>query len=442
MCLIIVAPKGTDKFSEFLLKAIKAGANGNGDGMGFAYKRAEESKVFIDKGYEEVDFMIETLDKLKLKPEDELIIHFRIKTHGKRNATNMHPFIISAQLDIINTEKGSTDNGVLMHNGVFSSFGSWNSDYSDTWHFTNEFMSVPEIQNLLKRDSFQFEYCFEKIISSNKVAYLFGDTGIITIGKFITDEGYKFSNSGYQSNWGYRNIGGKEERTGDFLPKGLPKGLTVDLFPEEAIACAIGANSRKKRELFKEKNNSIKEIVEKQQAKYAKIGKRIIPINYDSKNSVQFSNEITVSKLNWDEICFKANSNIGSLEEGKTYSFEGFDETQPTVSFKKNGDGMIILIMNKEILFQNIQLLPKVSYEEKYHHYVRLRRAKGPKPSKNFVKKLEKRVQNTKKDFINLGDIKGISTTAARLFYEENKSLLVKSKHVKKADQALADLYI
>ena len=198
MCLITAAPKGTKKRGKDLELFIKNGMDSNTHGSGFAYKRDGQSVVNIHKGFKHADELIEAIDKLKLKKEDELIIHHRIGTSGLQNEINMHPFAISQSDSVLQTVKGQLNVPVMAHNGVFYRFTDRNSDYNDTYHFVQKFVAIPEVTALLERDPNTFKQLFDGILSTNKFAFLFPKRDMVLIGDFKTEDGYYHSNGGYK----------------------------------------------------------------------------------------------------------------------------------------------------------------------------------------------------------------------------------------------------
>lgn len=212
MCLVSVKPKGIE-LNELFFNGVASGVESNGDGSGFAFKKAGESKIYISKGYLSADEIINAIKSHNLQKDDELIVHSRIGTSGGRNKVNMHPFVVSEKMDDILTTEGYVEYPVLAHNGIFSKFSDYHSEYSDTFHFTRRFMSIPEVQSLLKRDQVTFESIYDHFLGSNKVSILFPDCGLINIGKFVEDQGFLFSNGGYKYGRSYRNVGGVETFT-------------------------------------------------------------------------------------------------------------------------------------------------------------------------------------------------------------------------------------
>jgi len=209
MCLLIAVKSGVDKSSDILFDAIRTGATTNTDGIGYAFKKSKQNKIWISKGFQDVDKFITTLQKKHLKPEDELIVHLRIGNKGAKTVEMNHPFVISDDADTILSNDEYVQLPVLAHNGTFHSYSITNSQLSDTFYFTKDFMSIPEIQSLLKRDTDTFKRIFTSTLGINRLALLFPDnTPLITLGNFIESEGYLFSNESYKKK--VYNVGGYE----------------------------------------------------------------------------------------------------------------------------------------------------------------------------------------------------------------------------------------
>ncbi len=114
MCVILHRLKGSKVSKEHLLKA----KDYNPDGYGIMY--VENGKVIHKKGFIKDDKLIELVESLGDK---EFVLHFRIKTHGKINEKNCHPFHVG---------KGT----FMMHNGQLF-IKTPNPDKSDTYHFAD-----------------------------------------------------------------------------------------------------------------------------------------------------------------------------------------------------------------------------------------------------------------------------------------------------------------
>ena len=202
MCLIAIAPKGVEKMSGFFEESINNGFNSNKDGAGFAYKIANSDSIYYHKGFMSQGGLMTTLRNLKLSVDDELIVHLRSKTKGLADRKNCHPFILHDQKSQINDRGPSTVLApVMFHSGHLTEFADY-KDYenSDSYIFAEEMMSKKDIYTILKHNKPLFMELFGDLIGSNKFAFLFPKTNasLVTIGSFISDNGYFFSNENYK----------------------------------------------------------------------------------------------------------------------------------------------------------------------------------------------------------------------------------------------------
>lgn len=141
MCVIVHKPAGV-AISDFDLYDMW---QSNKDGAGLAFFRADGATV-IHKGIMNINDLCVLVDKLV---HTELVLHFRLATHGKTNKAQTHPFIVT---DNINDAKGTQavvfGKPVLFHNGVISGYG--NEDHSDTVDFVVKTLSkIPDLSTQL-----------------------------------------------------------------------------------------------------------------------------------------------------------------------------------------------------------------------------------------------------------------------------------------------------
>lgn len=116
MCIAIYKPAS----KSISKKRLQQCYNSNPDGAGFMY--AENKQLHIHKGYFNFDKFYKDFKEHKNK---KCVIHFRIKTHGKIDKTNCHPFNINDSLGFV-------------HNGIISGFG--NNTHSDTIQFNEKIL--------------------------------------------------------------------------------------------------------------------------------------------------------------------------------------------------------------------------------------------------------------------------------------------------------------
>jgi len=215
MCLITIAPPGTDKYSDHIKSAIRTGMTSQRDGTGFAYWRAGTDVVEYSKGYflknGPFELFWNLLEELDLQDNDIFMIHHRTGTSGLTTAKNCHPFLLSpknCRIDDIAKISGSTKDGVLMHNGIFTRYTKFDDDLSDTANLTHQlFTSSINNINLVFSNPKNFQKTYDNLIGYNKLALL-RPGQYVTIGDFIKDErGLYHSNRGYED-YRMRDVGG------------------------------------------------------------------------------------------------------------------------------------------------------------------------------------------------------------------------------------------
>lgn len=177
MCIAIYKPEG----KLLSLATLKECYTSNPDGAGFMY--AENKKLHIEKGF----FSFQSFyDAFKKHESKQAVIHFRIKTHGKIDTANCHPFAVNNALGFV-------------HNGVISGLGD--SDFSDTVRF-NETILRPLVNKWGNLALFQdpIVNLLESRIGYSKLVFLdrHGNHKIMNEGKGVWDDGVWFSNTSYK----------------------------------------------------------------------------------------------------------------------------------------------------------------------------------------------------------------------------------------------------
>lgn len=162
----------------------------NRDGAGFMYVD-DEGQVVISKGYMTFEDLMEGFCKHEAYTREELVFHFRIRTHGTRSQGNTHPFPISDNEETLGACEQVTDIGV-MHNGVLGVPHEKTAVLSDTAVFVKEYLNplgnavlYPPALNWLT------------LLGGNKFAIMTA-IGVALYGSFVSDEGWMFSNSSYR----------------------------------------------------------------------------------------------------------------------------------------------------------------------------------------------------------------------------------------------------
>jgi hypothetical protein len=177
MCIAIYKPEG----KLLSLATLKECYTSNPDGAGFMY--AQDKKLHIEKGF----FSFQSFyDAFKKHEHKQAVIHFRIKTHGKIDTANCHPFAVNNSIGFV-------------HNGVISGLGD--SDFSDTVRF-NETILRPLVNKWGNLALFQDPIVdlLESRIGYSKLVFLdrHGNHKIMNESKGVWDDGVWFSNTSYK----------------------------------------------------------------------------------------------------------------------------------------------------------------------------------------------------------------------------------------------------
>jgi glutamine amidotransferase len=177
MCIAIYKPEG--KIIPY--NTLKECYDANPDGAGFMY--AENKVLHIEKGF----FSLKDFYQSYVKHQDkQAVLHFRIKTHGKIDKTNCHPFAINNSLGFV-------------HNGVISGFGD--TDHSDTIGFNNKVLQ-PLVHKWGNLALFQdpMKDLIESRIGYSKLIFLdrHGNHNILNEQKGVWDDGVWYSNTSYK----------------------------------------------------------------------------------------------------------------------------------------------------------------------------------------------------------------------------------------------------
>lgn len=379
MCLVSIFPSGIDKYSEKIIKNIECGMEANKWGSGFAVKFStprDKGPLYLSKGFWDEEGLLKAIKQLELLPEDELIVHHRISTHGDDSAVNCHPFIISSKSEEINTIEGFTNKPILAHNGVFHLFTKNTDKYSDSYWFTKNFMSIPEVLSILRRDPELFKDFFSTKIGGNKIGILFPDREYVKLGYFTEDGGNWHSNDGYK-NWRTNNVGGKEVGT-----------------KEDVITNYQYGNRQKQLKAFNPNVEDFEDI--------ADTNKGIIR---SLKPHLVLNKTIKLTALNWNHFVFICNRTAFGLMEGERFIIKNYLDPD-----EKNMADMVIIaqidnehnligkshIWNKNIkvLMKDFDMTPKVGCIQYYEDLLALEKKLTFKPSKACINKLKKSLSN------------------------------------------------
>lgn len=177
MCIAIYKPKNKIISKEILQQCFRS----NSDGAGFMY--ASDKNLHIQKGFFTFDEFYEEYQKVEKK---QVVIHFRIKTHGPVLKENCHPFNVNKSLGFV-------------HNGIISGFGS--VDVSDTREFGKHILE-PLVAKWGNLAIFQpaIQQLIEARIGYSKLIFLdrHGNHEIFNESKGVWDDGIWYSNTSYK----------------------------------------------------------------------------------------------------------------------------------------------------------------------------------------------------------------------------------------------------
>lgn len=194
MCIIAIKPKNKKLQSEEILKEC---FTRNHDGAGYMFTYNDE--VIIKKGFMTYEEFYKSLNEDYFKYELEnknLVMHFRIGTSGKSKTGCTHPFSITNNYTTLEKIRQRTNIGIC-HNGIINMYHSHIQQYSDTEMYIANIMT-PMIK--LRLNAYKFSDIQKLILDTTKSKWAildkFGD--VYTIGDFIEDNGYMYSNSTYK----------------------------------------------------------------------------------------------------------------------------------------------------------------------------------------------------------------------------------------------------
>ena len=187
MCIIAIKPAGKKMFDE---EAITRMFNKNPDGAGLCFYSPKDKCVKIRKGFMDVNSLLTYLGKYDFT-KVPVILHFRIGTSGHKNEANCHPYAVSME----NPTRGNCDLAVA-HNGIMTDYNPpVGADYNDTRNFIMKVLTKLPKNFLLNEGICSL---IGNSINGSRLAFLDDKGKIFTIGNFIEDDGYYYSNNGYK----------------------------------------------------------------------------------------------------------------------------------------------------------------------------------------------------------------------------------------------------
>lgn len=181
MCVAIYKPKRVNLPS---LEILKQCWDANPDGAGFALLTGGERAIEIHKGYMTWKQFVAAYEKYRLAEfTGDMLLHFRIATHGGVSPGNTHPFSLTKDVKLLQHTNVRT-NYALVHNGMLPIEPE--GDISDTMEFCRRlapfYQNIPAALELI-----------EGMAGNNKIAVMTREK-VHLFGAWETRDGVYFSN--------------------------------------------------------------------------------------------------------------------------------------------------------------------------------------------------------------------------------------------------------
>ena len=188
MCIAVLKPNGQSMLSK---KELRTCWENNPDGAGFSYNDGMTTHTF--KGYMKFKPFYKKLMEVAKKVDFskcDVLLHFRIATHGGINPSCTHPFPVTKRFDEMKQLQFTSD-VVFAHNGIIGGYGDDKKHISDTMEYNQKIIaSIKELQK-------QSELINALAIENNsRFALLFKD-GYILGGDWIEEDRIFYSNYSY-----------------------------------------------------------------------------------------------------------------------------------------------------------------------------------------------------------------------------------------------------
>jgi len=188
MCIIAIKPADRPMFADEQIRVMFAN---NPHGAGLCYYHKDAHRVAIKKGFMDVESLLKYLHSRDFNGVN-VILHFRISTSGYRDDLNCHPFPVYAK-----NKTACFTKMAVAHNGILRDYEpAKNSAINDTQVFIHRVLSRLSPNFVRSQDKLTL---IEELIGTNKLAFLDEKNRVTTIGQFITDDGYLYSNDSYKA---------------------------------------------------------------------------------------------------------------------------------------------------------------------------------------------------------------------------------------------------
>lgn len=197
MCIIVAKPAGAKMPGK---KIISNCFSNNPDGAGIML--CANGKVRGYKGLMTYESVINQLAKLEKKygklDNFNVVMHFRIGTHGANIAANTHPFPVTGTYKAMRKLEWIADLG-MAHNGIISDVSSHKDikkeNVSDTMVFIRRVVNpIARATNIMKSPEILEAL---RLAAGSKLCFIDKDGNMEALGDFVFEDGVYYSNSTY-----------------------------------------------------------------------------------------------------------------------------------------------------------------------------------------------------------------------------------------------------
>lgn len=419
MCLVSVLPKGTVKYNKTVEEFIEAGFTSNKDGSGIMWKRDKDTKVSFKKGFFDLPQLQDFISALKLKEEDELVVHHRVGTQGLISKGNTHPFVITGNHDECVAEEGISDKPVLVHNGIFRHLSKYDhTEFSDTYSFCNGLLSKKYLMDFFEDDTALFLKTFDTTLGWSKICILFPGKDLLMTGDFTLDGGYYHSNDCYKDrDWrdsgGYGRYAHWNNERSDIVYLNTRK-------EKKRITGTINIMDSISNPLPNESTSFVEGIVNNAFSKYVPI-RKLVEVDYkiNALNAIHFV------------YMLKDKCKVGDLQQVVGYRVTNYNEESNMCNLYVPSNKSMLYTVRITELKNMFYYTPTTEFQYMYNDFLYLQ--ENLTPSKTQVKKLEKQLsskfnQDDKSRFIikKLGTL--CSKAGVRMWLEKNRPLFYKKQ--------------
>jgi hypothetical protein len=208
MCIAILNTKGTTLKKELLHNCWK----NNGDGAGLLFINDDKQLETFKEMKSFTNFYNKYQEVRKLYGKRNIVLHFRISTHGRVNETNCHPFLVD-------------DSVGFVHNGMIYDVPN-HTDFSDTYMF-NELV-LKEFKQGFHNNTVVLDIIADFIGNGSKLVFLDVEDNwtIVNEDAGHWNLGCWFSNSSYKQVNNWVDYGGTKKYKSAF---GQPYGNSYGL---------------------------------------------------------------------------------------------------------------------------------------------------------------------------------------------------------------------